>query len=133
MKIGCKKIRPMANPVPLPKALASLTLYIMLIMASMILISTMIMEIIKLSFVSRVPCQPEICRLPCDFIRNIIAIYWNNTFPSGLPCFGKDSPVGNDLQKPPCECDHQIHTAQEYHAADSYKSHLCSPISFCEI
>ena len=54
MKIGGKKIRPMANPVPLPKALASLTLYIMLIMASMILISTMIMEIIKLSFVSRV-------------------------------------------------------------------------------
>ena len=59
MKIGGKKIRPMANPVPLPKALASLTLYIMLIMASMILISTMIMEIIKLSFVSRVPCQQE--------------------------------------------------------------------------
>jgi len=49
----------MANPVPLPKALASLTLYIMLIMASMILISTMIMEIIKLSFVSRVPCKQE--------------------------------------------------------------------------
>ena len=59
MKIGCKKIRPMANPVLLPKALASLTLYIMLIMASMILISTMIMEIIKLSFVSRVPCKQE--------------------------------------------------------------------------
>ena len=54
--------------------------------------------------------QPEICRLPCDSIRNIIAIYWNNTFPSGLPCFGKDSPVGNNLQKPPCECNHQIHT-----------------------
>lgn len=59
MKIGCKKISPMANPVPLPKALASLTLYIMLIMASMILISTMIIEIIKLSFVSRVPCKQE--------------------------------------------------------------------------
>ena len=25
-------------------------------------------------------------------------------------CFGKDSPVGNNLQKPPCECNHQIHT-----------------------
>ena len=39
MLLGGKKISPMANPVPLPKALASLMLYIMLMTTSMILIS----------------------------------------------------------------------------------------------
>ncbi len=127
MKIGCKKIRPMANPVPLPKALASLTLYIMLIMASMIFDQYDDHGDHKLSFVSksslyagRIRCQEkpmsaEIRGCQAIFIekinRHILGI---NTFSSGLPCFGKDSflQLAMNLQKHHCECDHQIHTAQ---------------------
>lgn len=36
MKIGDKKIRPIANPVPFPKALANFTLYMMLMISAMI-------------------------------------------------------------------------------------------------
>ena len=36
MKIGDKKIRPIANPVPFPKALANYTLYMMLMITAMI-------------------------------------------------------------------------------------------------
>ena len=36
MKIGDKKIRPIANPVPFPKALANFTLYMMLMIPAMI-------------------------------------------------------------------------------------------------
>lgn len=36
MKIGDKKIRPIANPVPFLKALANFTLYMMLMISAMI-------------------------------------------------------------------------------------------------
>ena len=36
MKIGDKKIRPIANPVPFPKALANFTLYMILMISAMI-------------------------------------------------------------------------------------------------
>ena len=48
MKIGCKKISPIAKPIPLPNALASLTLYIMLMNASTILISETMSRIVAL-------------------------------------------------------------------------------------